>query len=88
MGTVQIRYFNVIFYLRIRTERELFMFQALGDRIEQGEALLMKDIVGWCRGHNIEYTHKFFYRKDFVLSANLWNFYSYMRFQIEQLFKK
>ena len=27
------------------------MFQASGDRIEQGEALQMKDIVGWCRGH-------------------------------------
>ena len=87
MGTIQIRYYNVIFYLRIATEKELFMFQVLGERIDRGEALLMKDIAGWCKSHNIEYSHKFYYRKDYTFCANIWNFYSYIRFQMEQSWK-
>lgn len=84
MKIMQIRYYNVNFYLKIKTERELFMFQALADRIEKGDAILMKDIADWCWRHEIEFTSKFFYRKDFELTANLWNFYSYIRFRIEQ----
>lgn len=84
MERIAIRYYNVMFYLKIRTDRDLFQFQVLGDRIKKGERLHMKDISSWCRGHGIEYYHRFSYRRDFPISANLWNFYSYIRFQLDQ----
>ena len=39
----------------------------------------MKDIFRWCKDHHITCTTRFKYRKDFQITANLWNFYSYIR---------
>lgn len=78
-----IRYYNVRFYLLLRDERERRWFSFLEERISAGERMVMKDIYGWCAGHGIRYRTRFCYRPDFPVTANLWNFYSYLRGRID-----
>ena len=78
-----IRYYNVMFYLLLRDERERGWFSFLERRIQDGERMVMKDIYGWCASHGISYRTRFCYRPDFPVRANLWNFYSYLRGKID-----
>ena len=78
-----IRYYNVMFYLLLRDERERGWFSFLERRIQDGERMVMKDIYGWCASHGISYRTRFCYRPDFPVRANLWNFYSYLRGRID-----
>lgn len=77
---VAVGYFNVQYLLMLKSELDEIKFQYFADRIESGEKMQMKDIVGWCKAQGIEYKSKFKYRKDMPLTANIWNFYSYTRF--------
>ena len=81
---VAIRLCNVVFYLKITTQKEWGTCLVLRDRISKGEKMRLRDIANWCKGHSISYTHKFIYRKDIPLSENMWNLYWYIRFQIEE----
>ncbi len=77
---VAVGYFNVHFFLMLKTELDEIKFQYLANRIDSGEKMQMKDIVRWCKAQGIEYKSRFKYRKDMPLTANIWNFYSYTRF--------
>lgn len=77
---VVVGYFNVRFFLLLEDEIDEMKFQYLAGRITNGEKLHMKDIDGWCKAQGIEYKSKFKYRKDMPILANIWNFYSYIRF--------
>lgn len=79
-----IRYFNVIFYLFAKTELDDYKIMMLGDCISTGTLMKMEDIHGWCLRQNIRYNMKFKYCKEYPIQANIWNFYSYCRFKIEQ----
>lgn len=81
--TIQIRYYNVLFYLTFK-ETDMFKKDVLESRIEAGESFRMKEIYEWSKGHHVPITSRFIYRKDFPLTANLWNLYSYIRFMIEK----
>lgn len=83
MGIVAIRYFNVWFYLHLQSELDVVKFSYLSKRIEAGDSFRMRDIYKWCAMQKIKYRTKFVYRKDFPVTANLWNFYSYVRSKIE-----
>ena len=78
-----IRYYNVMFYLTLRNEKERRWFSFLEGRIQAGERIVMKDIYRWCIYHGISYRTRFFYRPDFPVRANLWNLYSYLRGRID-----
>lgn len=80
---VLIRYYNVLFYLFFKTERDDFKRQCLKDIINAGESMRMKQIKDWCHCHQIPFKTRFIYRKDFSFNANLWNLYSYCKFRIE-----
>ncbi|NSD67331.1 hypothetical protein [Dorea longicatena] len=80
---VLIRYYNVLFYLIFRIDLDEYKKNILINRIDSGEALLMKDIYIWCEQHQIPVDMKFIYRKDFSVTANLWNLYSFLRFCLE-----
>ena len=54
------------------------------NRIDSGEAIVIRSIYDWCDNQGITYKTKFMYRKDFSLKANLWNFYTYMRGKLER----
>ena len=58
-------------------------FSYLSKRIEAGDSFRMRDIYKWCAMQKIKYRTKFVYRKDFPVTANFWNFYSYLRSKIE-----
>ena len=76
MGIVAIRYYNVWFYLHLQSELDAAKFSYLLKRIDAGESFRMADIHRWCAAQKIKYRTKFVYRKDFSITANLWNFYS------------
>lgn len=78
-----IQYYNVRFYLLLRDEKERRWFSFLEERIRSGERMVMKDIYGWCVSHGVQYRTRFCYRPDFPVTANLWNFYSYLRGRID-----
>lgn len=84
MGIVAIRYYNVWFYLHLQSELDAVKFSYLTKRIDAGESFRMTDIHRWCAVQKIKYKTKFVYRTDFSITANLWNFYSYIRSKIEK----
>jgi len=79
-----IGYYNVRFYLILKSEEDHVKFNYLANRIDSGEAIMMRSIYAWCDNQGIIYKTKFMYRKDFSLKANLWNLYSYMRGKLER----
>ena len=53
-----IRYFNVWFYLFAETEMDDYKINMLGESINTGNLMKMKDIHWWCIRHNtVSYTH-------------------------------
>lgn len=80
----RIRYFNVMFCLLAVTEMDVYKINLLGEKIESGYSMKMRDIHKWCLSQNIYYKTAFRYRKYYPISANMWNFYSYCRFMLEK----
>lgn len=78
-----VRYYNVFFYLVAKSEQDIYKIELFGERIEKGELVKMRDIQYWCVRQNIEYRSKFKYKKEYPISANLWNYYTYCRFRLE-----
>ncbi len=77
---VIIKYYNVEFYLYLQNESDLFNVKYFIKNIDRD--IRMQDIFVWCKNHNVSCTTKFKYRKDFPMTANLWNFYSYIRVNV------
>lgn len=84
----RIKYFNVIFYLVAETEIDDYKINLLGERIEHGASVKMRNIHTWCLRQNIRYRKRFKYRVDYPVRANIWNFYSYCRFLREKISNK
>lgn len=78
-----IQYYNIGFYLFVKTEEEAFRVETLGRYIEGGLRIGLRGICEWCVHQRINYVMKFKYRKDYSIAANCWNFYSYCRFKIQ-----
>lgn len=74
-----IGYYNVLFYLEVNEQEAAYKVEYLIQRINGGDNVNMKIIYEWCRNQNVRVFTKFVYRKDFPISVNLWNFYSYLR---------
>ena len=72
-----IQYYNVYFCLQIQDQNDSINVKYFMKNIDKD--IRMKDIYEWCKTHNIICTTVFKYRKDFSITANLWNFYSYTR---------
>lgn len=79
----KIQYFNVVFCIFLESDMDISKYSYLAQRIVNGEKLMMRDIYGWCHAHRINYKTHFYLRKDYPVSANLWNFYNYARARIE-----
>lgn len=83
-----IQYYNVSFYLFVKTDKEAFRVETLGRYIEGGIRMGMRGIRDWCTNQQIKYIAKFKYRKDYPIKANIWNFYSYCRFKLQRCQKE
>ena len=80
---ISVQYYNVVFYMMFRREIDTLKQNALSVWIKRGSSIRMKDIYGWCISQNVSVRMKYMYRKDFSLSANLWNLISYWKFKLE-----
>ncbi len=80
---ILVRYYNVLFYLIFRAGLDEYKKNIFIDRINSGDKVMMKDIYGWCKRQQVLMNTRFIYRKDFSVTANLWNLYSYCRFRWE-----
>lgn len=83
MQYVIVEYYNVKFYLVLKGEEDIVKFLYLRNRVEAGELLYMRDIYLWCIGQRIYVKTKFEYMRNMPLSANIWNYYSYLRAKSE-----
>lgn len=81
---VLIQYYNVEFYLHIQNEFDLVSINYFLENIKNGN-ITMEDIYKWCKSHKIVCTTRFRYREDFPLTANLWNYYSYIRAKFSRI---
>ena len=77
---VTVQYYNVIFYMIFRKDVDTLKRRSLSDWLKNGRNIRIKDIYGWCISQSVPVRMKYMYRKDFSLSANLWNLISYWRF--------
>ena len=83
-----IQYYNVGFYLFVKTEEEAFRVETLGRHIEGGLRIGLRGISDWCIHQQIKCITKFKYRKEYPVKANIWNFYSYCRFKLQRCKKE
>lgn len=77
MEVVQVNYFNVCFYLLFNEENK-YLVEYL-DSFLDGK-IFLKDIEDWAKTHSIPYRMKFRYKREYPIRANIWNFYTYIRF--------
>lgn len=82
---ILVGYYNVLFYLIFRVGLDEYKRNILISRINSGEKMMMRDIYRWCQKQQVQLQMKYIYRKDFSITANLWNFYCYCRFRIETI---
>lgn len=85
---VMLRYYNVIFYLFFKSGLDELKKQCLIKRINTEESVRMEQIQEWCYYHKIIFKTEFIYRKDYSVTANLWNLYSYYRFSAKKRLKR
>lgn len=78
---ILVGYYNVLFYLIFRVGLDEYKKNILISRINSGEEMMMKDIYRWCQKQQVVLKCRFIYRKDFSITANIWNLYSYCRFK-------
>ena len=87
-----VKYYNVLFYLIANNEQDIYKIELFGERIAEGKQVKMKDIHMWCLRQDINYKTEFKYCREYPVQANIWNFYSYCRFETEKkmtnLYKK
>ena len=80
---VIVEYYNVKFFLILRGTEDIVKFEYLRNRIETGARLYMREIFSWCIAQGIEVFTKFDYLKSLPVTANIWNFYNYLRAKSE-----
>ena len=80
---ILVGYYNVLFYLIFRVGLDEYKKDIFINRVYNGEKMMMKDIYGWCKSHQVPFWTNFIYRRDFSVIANIWNLYSYCRFKWE-----
>lgn len=73
---INIIYYNMVISLFVKNEDEEIKIKYMLNNINE---MYMKDIFRWCKIHNVNYKAVFHFRKDYPLSANTWNFYTYIR---------
>lgn len=78
-----VEYYNVRFFLVLEREEDVSKFWYLSNRIEAGGKIYMRDIYSWCISHKIPVVTKFKYLKSIPITANIWNYYSYLRAKSE-----
>lgn len=67
--TIILGYHNVLFYLVINSEKDLWSVEKFAEAAS-GHGVCMMDVHRWCMNRNIPYRAKFFYRKDYSVKVN------------------
>ena len=83
MEYIRIIYLNIDFDMLAETEDDVHKIDYLTDRVDRGELINMREMASWCRKQDIKFRTHFSYRREFSITVNLWNFYTYCRFKLE-----
>ena len=84
---IDLVYYNAVF--RIVTDNEMDVSNLLQFiRYTREHGTTMKRMSEWLKGHGLEYTVNFVWKKEYPLTANLWNLLSFTRFRIEEWIKQ
>lgn len=76
---VLLGYYNVEFYMALRGDTDKENITYFLDRIGANKQGVMSAIYEWCYYHNIKVVTQFRWIDRFSISANIWNYYSYLR---------
>lgn len=64
-------YHNMLFIFFALTEADQLRIDCLCELWNKG--MYLRDISKWCKTHKIFYLCKFYWRKDYPVTANIWN---------------
>ena len=80
-------YHNVLLCLLAETDAERYQITIFERQLREGRILLrLESVSDWCRAHKIRLESHFVWRKDYPLSANVWNLLSYRYWQFRTRF--
>ena len=86
LNKVQFIYYNLMISLFYRNAMELSKIEYYMTPFRNQERnFRLREFSAWCRAHHMKYTYKFIRRKDFPLTANLWNAYTVLHWRIGEL---
>lgn len=74
-------YFNVLLLMFAKDDFERSKVYQYEQSVKTWRKLRLKDFSAWCNAQGITYDSRFIWREDYPFTANLWNLYSYLRWQ-------
>lgn len=82
-------YHNMLLVMKAESDIDRYKIETYERSVKNREIPFnLKAFTEWCRNQNIDYDAKFYWRKDYPLSANIWNFYTVTRWRIENMLCK
>ena len=82
ISVTPIIYHNVMIYLLADNDDERFKIQCVYPRFRNPRNVRLKDISDWCKIHGLRYEYRFYWRKDYPVTANLWNMFTTIRWAV------
>ena len=77
-----IHIYNVLFIMELVSGQDIWSLEQWENGINN---IYMKDLHNWCKIHFVKYHTVFVYRKEYPVKANIWNWYSYIRWLMERM---
>ncbi|MCR4955491.1 MAG: hypothetical protein K6A30_02245 [Lachnospiraceae bacterium] len=74
---VEVKYYNVSVFISINPEKDEYLMPYLRRIVRDSESVTLKTILNWCKNHGLEAETKFNWRKDFPMTANVFNYFTY-----------
>ena len=79
-------YNNVMLITLANNDSDRFQFESYESMVRSGTVeISLQDFSNWCKRHDIAYEYRFFWRKDYPVSANLWNAISVLWGRVKEL---
>ena len=73
--------------LKAETDLDRFKVETFERMVEEKSiSFNLRSFSEWCRSQGIQYEYKFFWRKDYPITANIWNAFTVLLWKVENHF--
>lgn len=78
-------YHNILLCLLAESDTERYMITIYERQLRDGNIpLRLEGVSNWCNAHSIRLESHFVWRKDYPFTANVWNLFSYLYWQLRR----